>query len=122
MTDLELTPTDLIVHVRGMDKLWSLASRLTIPLAHISQAAVDPEIARAGPHGLRVGTSLPGVITAGSFYSRDGRVFWDVHNPDQAIVIFLHDDQYSGLVIQVDDPPAAVRAINEAIDAHGPDI
>jgi hypothetical protein len=34
----------LTVEVRGLDELWSLASRLDIPLDHVRGAAVDPSI------------------------------------------------------------------------------
>ena len=33
MTEVELTQDALIVHVRGMDRLWALKSRLEIPLS-----------------------------------------------------------------------------------------
>ena len=46
MTEIELTRDALIVHVRGMDRLWALKSRLEIPLSHVVGAEVNPEIAR----------------------------------------------------------------------------
>jgi hypothetical protein len=33
------------------------------------------------------GTNIPGVLTAGTFYQDGKRVFWDVHNPDNTVVI-----------------------------------
>jgi hypothetical protein len=33
VAEVELTENTLIVHVRGMDRLWALKSRLEIPLA-----------------------------------------------------------------------------------------
>ena len=33
MAEVELTENTLIVHVRGMDRVWALKSRLEIPLA-----------------------------------------------------------------------------------------
>ena len=69
MTEVELTRDTLIVHVRGMDRLWSLKSRLEIPLPHVLGAEVDPDVAQGWRKGLRApGTHLPGVITAGTFY------------------------------------------------------
>jgi hypothetical protein len=43
------------------------------------------------------------------------RVFWDAHDPEKAIVIRLRDKGYARLVIEVDDPPATVAAIQEAL-------
>ncbi|MFE1784380.1 hypothetical protein ACFW9F_17775, partial [Streptomyces sp. NPDC059506] len=76
----------LIAEFQGLDKLWSLKSRLEIPLAHVRGATHDPGIARE-PKGIRVGgTYLPGVIT-GARVRRDGqRHLRDVNNPDNAVV------------------------------------
>ena len=38
MAEVELAEDTLIVHVRGMDKLWTLKSRLEIPLSHVIDA------------------------------------------------------------------------------------
>ena len=50
VAEVELTENALIVHVRGMDRLWALKSRLEIPLeislAHVAGAETDPEVAQ----------------------------------------------------------------------------
>lgn len=46
MTEIELTRGALIVHVRGMDQLWALKSRLEIPISHVVGAELNPEVAR----------------------------------------------------------------------------
>jgi hypothetical protein len=57
--------------MEGLDKLWALKSKLTIPLAHVRGATVDPGIL-GEPKGVRApGTHVPGVITAGTFH-QDG--------------------------------------------------
>jgi hypothetical protein len=63
------------------------------------------------------GTSIPGVITAGTFYQDGKRVFWDVHNPENTVVIELEDDRYDELIIEVADPKAAVELVEAAL--HG---
>jgi hypothetical protein len=52
-----------------------------------------------------------GVITAGTFYQDGKRVFWDVHNPDNTVVIELRDERYNQLVVEVADPNAAVALL-----------
>ncbi len=112
MAEVELTEKTLIVHVRGMDRLWALKSRLEIPLSHVVGAEVDPEIAREWHKGIRAGgTHMPGVITAGTFYQEGERVFWDVHDPKKTLVIQLRDERYARLVIEVEDPLATAAAI-----------
>jgi hypothetical protein len=113
---VEVTGDALIVHVRGMDRLWALKSRLEIPLAHVVGAEIDPEVAQGWRKGIRApGTHVPGVITAGTFYQEGERVFWDVHDPESTVVIHLEDDLYARLVIEVDDPSAAVAAVQRAL-------
>jgi hypothetical protein len=106
----------LSAHVRGADKLWAFQSSLEIPLIHIAGVRADPEIARGWYHGIRSpGTNVPGVITAGTFYQDGKRVFWDVHHPEKTIVIDLHDERFSQLVVEVADPDAAVKLIQTAL-------
>jgi hypothetical protein len=42
-------------------------------------------------------------------------VFWDVHDPGKTIVIDLHDERYNQLVVEVADPEAAVKLIQNAL-------
>ena len=61
------------------------------------------------------GTNLPGIITAGTFYLDGKRVFWDIRHLEKTIVIDLHDEQYNELVVEVNDPDAAVQLIQNAL-------
>lgn len=116
MVDLSIAEGKLVLHVRGADHLWALKSSLEIPLVHIAGVRVDTEVARGWWHGIRMpGTNVPGVITAGTFYQDGKRVFWDVHNPEKTIVIDLHDERYNQLIVEVTDPQAAVRLIQNAL-------
>jgi hypothetical protein len=116
MAEIELTPTSLIVHIRGVDQFFALKSQLEVPLEHVASVDVSPPEARRIWHGLRVGgTNVPGVITAGRFIDHGEWAFWDVHDPHTTIAIHLRDERYAKLVIGVDDPPATATAIGDAI-------
>jgi len=116
LVGLSIAEGKLTVHVWGADKLWAFKSSLELPLAHIAGVHADPEAARGWYHGMRMpGTNVPGVITAGTFYQDGKRVFWDVHHPEKTIVINLHDERYNELVVEVDDPDAAVKLIQNAL-------
>jgi len=111
--DLSVAEGKLTLHI---DKLWAFKSSLEIPLVHIAGVRTDPEVARGWYHGIRMpGTNVPGVITAGTFYQDGNRVFWDVHYSEKTIVIDLHDERYIELVVEVDDPDAAVKLIQNAL-------
>ncbi len=114
MAQISVVGKDLVVEVEGMDKLWSLKSRLTIPLAHVRGATSDPGIVSEG-QGLKLaGARIPGVIVAGTFRQDGERVFWDVHDNAKAVVIELQDDTYARLVVQVADPRATVDLVERA--------
>ena len=117
MADVELTEDALIIHVRGMDRVFALKSRLEIPLSHVVGADVDPELGQPPPwKSLRLtATQIPWVVTAGTFYHEGERVFWDVHDPEKVVVIRLSDERYVRLVVGVEDPPATAKAIQGAI-------
>ena len=117
MVEITIEGDKLLLEVQGLDKLWSLKSRLEIPLRHIRGVKSDPALA-SKPGGLRApGTHLPGVITAGTFYQDGQRIFWDVHNADNTIIIDLADEQYAQLIVEVADPQAAIQQIEAALSS-----
>ena len=116
MVDLSIAEGKLTLNVRGADKLWAFKSSLEILLVQITEITADPSIAHGWWHGLRMpGTNIPGVLTAGTFYQDGKRVFWDVHNPENTVVIGLRDERYNELIIEVADPKAAVELVQTAL-------
>ena len=112
MVTLTIVGERLHLEVQGWDKLWAFKGTLDIPLAHITSVRIDPEPARGWFHGLRSpGTELPGVIMAGTFYNSAGIVFYDVHDADKTIVMELDHEHYNRLVVEVEDPAAAVTLL-----------
>lgn len=119
MAHVEVDGDRLTVQIEGMDRLWTLKSRLDIPLRHITDAEPDAEAGR-GWNGWRgPGVHLPGVLVAGTFYRKGDRAFWDVHDPSKTLVIHLAFEHYSRLVIEVDDPDATATVIRRALAANG---
>ncbi|WFE34707.1 hypothetical protein [Micromonospora sp. WMMD975] len=115
MASVRIDGDDVVVEIEGMDRLWSLKSRLVIPLANVRGATADPGIA-ADPKGVRApGTHLPGVITAGTFHQDGERVFWNIRDGARAVVIELADERYARLVVEVADPAATVALIEQAV-------
>ncbi len=122
MASIEIAPDSLIVHVEGADKLWALKSRLEVPLAHVVSVEPADEKTKAW-QGFRLpATHIPGVMAAGTFRKDGETVFWDVHHPDRAVEIGLRDDRYSRLVIEVEDPAAAMASIQSAMTGAVADL
>lgn len=118
MNTITIEGTDLIIEPRGLDKLWGLRSRITVPLDHVQGATVEPNVA-AEPKGFRSpGLHLPGKIV-GTF-RRDGEVvFWNVSDPNANVVIEFSDEQFDRAVLTVSDPEATARLINDSIPQIG---
>jgi hypothetical protein len=116
MTEVSLSEGNLVLEVEGWDKLWSLKSRLVIPTEHVIGAYADSKIADAWWKGLRLaGTHVPGVIAAGTFYHHGDWVFWDVHNPENVVVIDLRHERYAKLIIEVSDPTDTVGRLQAGL-------
>ena len=116
MVDLSIADGKLVLNVRGADKLWAFKSSLEIPLQHIAGIRADPSIAQGYWHGIRVpGTHIPGVIIAGTFYQDGKRIFWDVHDPENTIVLDLHDERYNELIVEVASPLETVAIVQAAL-------
>jgi hypothetical protein len=104
-----------VFEVEGWDKVWSLRSRLEIPLAHITGVEADIDRVNQWWHGLRViGTDMPGLFAAGTFYYHGELVFWDVRHPAGTIIVSLDHERYRKLIVEVEDPVATVARLREA--------
>jgi len=112
VTRVRIIDRTLTVEVQGWDKLWSMTSRLEIPLEHV----IDVRPADDQVEGIRApGTHVAGVISAGTFVQEGSSVFWDVHDLAKAITLDLRDERYSKLVIEVADPTATIDAVKQAL-------
>jgi hypothetical protein len=122
MAQVEVVGDRLVIQLDRADRLWSFRSELQVPLAHVRGVEVDPERARVPWSGLPVRGEngwLPGMIAAGQVRQEGQWAFWDVHDPERAVIIDLADERYARLVIEVDDPWASAASINQAL-AVGP--
>jgi hypothetical protein len=117
MVEITIKNNMLILEVEGLDKLWTLKSHLEIPLAHVTGVRADTKNIREWWRGVKMsGSRIPGVIKAGTFYQDGQRVFWDIHHPENGIVIELADDRYKELIIEVANPDKAIAQIQAATD------
>lgn len=122
MVKIEQQGDVVIFTVEGWHKLWALRSELRIPQANIKGARRDAQASHA--LGLRMpGTSVPGFLKAGTFYLDgffDGKPsFIDVRHEEKTIVVDLADEQFTRLIIEVEDPDAAVALLTRLATPAG---
>jgi hypothetical protein len=107
---------NLILNVKGIGKFLALKSELVIPLTNIKGVTADPG-AFDMPKGLRApGTAVPGLIYAGTFYHDGDKVFWDVRNRANALVIELANEEFNRLIVEVADVNTTIRLIEANIN------
>lgn len=116
MVELHVRDGAIDVDVRGLHKLFALKSRLRIPLAAITVVRRPSQLAlRNLWKGWRApGTHVPGYLVAGTYYKGGERHFWDVRRGERAIEIGLSGADYDRMFVEVDDPDAAIRRIEDA--------
>ena len=111
MVTIERSNDNFIFTIQGIHKLWALKSELTIPAEHIVRAYSNTEDLHV-KLGLRLpGTSVPGLIEAGSFIGKDGIIFCDITDHSKSIVVELQHDHYNKLIIDVEDPASAIAML-----------
>lgn len=104
----------LVVEPQGLHKLWAFTRVLSVPLAHVRGATVDPQMVNE-PKGLRApGLNFPGVGVIGTFHHDGAKQFWDVGTGGNAVVIELAGAQYSQIVVEVKEPRHTAEIINQA--------
>src|SRR3982751_156754 len=98
MVEVTIDGDKAVFDVEGWHKLWSLRSRLQIPLAHIIGVRAEPDPAMGWFEGLKIaGTDIPNAFRAGIFYQQGGLIFWDVSHPEKTISIDLEDEHFNKL-------------------------
>jgi len=116
MVDIAIEGDRAVFNVEGIDKLWSLRSRLDLPLQHIVGVEHDPEGVGRWWHGFKLfGTDVPGLFAAGTFLYRGEMVFWDVRRPESTIVVSLDHEHYKKLIVEVAEPQREVERLRSAI-------
>jgi hypothetical protein len=106
----------LVVEPVGLNKLWGLRRRITVPLAQVRGATYDPGATHAGKGVRAPGLGLPGVKWVGTFYKDGDKCYWNVRAGGQTIVIELGDGApFARLHLTVGDGRAVVDRVNAAV-------
>jgi hypothetical protein len=118
MVRIDIVGDKLIVNVLGWHRVWALKRRIEIPLEHVESVSSAAGLSLR-PSGLRFpGSYFPGVISAGSYYAKDGWSFWDVRHIDRAIVLTVRDEHYKRLVVEVERSEETIEQVRRAIEGH----
>ncbi len=115
MVDIDITSLEVVLRPLGLHTLWAFTREVRVPWAQLKRVdvGVTPEARAMRSRSVRMpGTSIPSLITAGSYRSMGKWAFWDVAgNGENAVTISTEGHRYAYLVVDVADPKATVAAI-----------
>jgi hypothetical protein len=120
MATIEVTPQSVVIHVGGLDKVLALRSRVELPLAHVTDVEYDPnatqrELELFWQETHIFGANAPGSTMVGDYTEHGDRIFWDMHHPERAITLKLSHDKYAKAIVEVDDPEATLRRLQDVL-------
>lgn len=104
---------DVVIRMDGWDAVWAIAKEVRIPLAQVETV----DVVRRADVSLRGllrwgGTGVPGLLYAGRFRNTRRREFWFVRRGAWVLVLCcVPGAPYDRVVVEVDDPHAALVAI-----------
>ena len=111
MVSFALEGSDVVMTILGFDKILALKSSVRFNRDSIRRLAVAQEGIQ--PPWLRwPGTSAGGIIQAGTFEGDGRREFWLRRQGNQAIEIDLENEEYTKIVVDVEDLEETIRVFS----------
>jgi hypothetical protein len=113
VVDATVADGRLTVRPRGARWLLALRRSVTVPVRAVTAVeVVDPKTVRLG---IRMpGTSVPGLLNAGSYGTGDARTFAFVARARRVLLVHVEDGPYRRLLVQVPEPNAVAATIEAA--------
>jgi hypothetical protein len=113
MVHITRNETETIFEIKGLHKLWAFKNEIRIPNEHIIKAYQDEKQLQDWYALKLIGTNMPYVLNAGTFYHHGGIIFMDVAHKQNAVIIDLKDEKYTQLIIEVADPKEAIQLLQK---------
>ena len=114
---IEVAGGDVVVRLSGWRRVWAVTSKLVIPAGNVVDVAHDPEARAHVRAKLRRSAARTGVMRLGAYHSLQGWSFWAIGLGRNAVVITTSGVRFRHVVVEVEDPAATVREVEEAAAA-----
>jgi len=100
--NIRVTNTEITIELSFWEKVWSLHGNFQIPKSNI--VSISKAAPKSSWFDLKIpGTFFPGLIKAGTFFTRRGREFWYVtYTHPYIYTIELTNMSYKRLVLGTD--------------------
>jgi hypothetical protein len=112
MVNLEISRDDVTINVIGLHKIWALTSMIHFKRRNVvSVTKTGQEI--QPPQLFRIGTAIPGFISAGTLSGLGRKECWDRTKKGRGICIELADAEYTRIVVDVMDPDESIHRLQK---------
>lgn len=101
--------------LHGMDRVLAMKSALVVKLDDITNVSTENEGWPLFNQIKVVGARIPGVVKDGRFLSREGLLFYEMHNPDKCVAVTVKNETYKRVVFEVEDKYATTNRLKDAI-------
>jgi hypothetical protein len=116
MVKVEIGKKEVVFKLEGAQKFLAVKGSVRIPFENI--AGVSTEKVKPLWVAGRVGTHLPGVFMAGTFWTRRGKTFYYAKDRSKCITLLLRNHQYRWVVFEVRNKELVALQLRQAIESH----
>jgi hypothetical protein len=112
---LKIDNDRLTIELEWYEQLWAVSfdRQLSIPVNHINR--VTTEEPESNWSEIRApGTFVPGLIKAGTYYTKRGKEFWYVTADKDYLTIELHDEPFRRIVLTLPNSQSWCEQIDQA--------
>ena len=112
--NLKISNNRLYIELEWYEQLWAFTLNQTfeILLDHIEQVTTEEPLSNWAE--LRApGTFLPGVIKAGTYYTKQGKEFWYVTKDKNYLTLELVNEPYKRMVFTLNENEVWQERINQ---------
>ena len=113
---IDIENDNLVFTLTGIDKVLALKSKLAIPLNHVKSVSTEKADWNYFKMVKVMATRVPEIVADGTFVSKEGFLFYEMHDPDKCITVELENEKYKKVVFQVSDKESAAKIIQDALD------
>jgi hypothetical protein len=109
---------ELVLELHSVDEILSIKRSIRVPLKHILSVSTETVPWNMFKAMKLIGADITHVIKDGLFLTKEGKVFFEMHHPENCITIALDHESYKEIVFEVDDKESAAQLIENAISSE----
>ena len=109
---------NLVFELHGVDQILAFKRSISVPLANVTSVSTD-DVPWVAPQLRAPGTDIPGIVKDGTYFDKDGTLFFEMHHHDKCITVSLDHDVYKKIIFGVDDKEATATLIRELLRSSG---